>query len=107
AFGVRGGDREGTGLGGPGYETHDRVPKSASYVHGVVGMAKTSAEPAGTAGSQFFVVTAKDAGLPPDYAIVGKVTSGLDVVDRIGKLGDASEQPTQPIVIDRVDVQTS
>jgi cyclophilin family peptidyl-prolyl cis-trans isomerase len=106
-FVIQGGDPSGTGSGGPGYVTHDSVPKNASYAHGVVAMAKAANEPAGTAGSQFFVVTAKDAGLPPDYAVVGKVTSGLDVVDRIGELGDAEEHPTQPIVIDHVDVKTS
>ena len=52
-------------------------------------------EAPGTSGSQFFVVTADDAGLPPDYAVVGKVTDGLDVVDKIGTLGDATEQPTR------------
>ena len=68
-------------------------------------MAKTAAETAGTAGSQFFVVTGADAGLPPEYAVVGTVTSGLDVVERIGKLGDPStEQPLQPVVIDSVTV---
>jgi len=106
-FVIQGGDPSGTGSGGPGYETHDAVPANVGYRHGVVAMAKTSAEPAGTAGSQFFVVTAKDAGLPPDYAVVGKVTRGLVVVDRIGKMGDASEQPTRPIVIDHAEVQTS
>jgi peptidyl-prolyl cis-trans isomerase B (cyclophilin B) len=70
-------------------------------------MAKTAAEPAGTAGSQFFVVTAQDAQLQPDYAIVGKVTHGLDVVDRIAKLGDASQQPTRAVVISKVKVETS
>ena len=106
-FVIQGGDPTGTGTGGPGYETHDRVPQDAAYVHGAVAMAKASTEPAGTAGSQFFVVTSADAGLPPDYAIVGKVTSGLDVVDRIGKLGDAQEQPTRPVVISKVRVETS
>jgi cyclophilin family peptidyl-prolyl cis-trans isomerase len=68
-------------------------------------MAKTATEPAGTAGSQFFIVTGADAGLPPEYAVVGRVTNGLDVVERIGKLGDpATEQPTQPVVIDSVTV---
>ena len=63
----------------------------------------TACVPAGTAGSQFFVVTGADAGLPPEYALVGKVTSGLDVIERIGKLGDpATEEPTQPVVIDSV-----
>src|SRR3954470_7718914 len=65
-------------------------------------MAKTGAEPAGTAGSQFFVVTGADAGLPPQYALLGKVTEGLDVVERIGRLGNASEQPTRRIVIRRM-----
>ena len=68
-------------------------------------MAKTQAEPAGTAGSQFFVVTGENAGLPPDYAIVGNVTEGLEVVERIGLLGDpVTEQPLQPVVIDSVTV---
>ena len=104
---IQGGDPTGTGSGGPGYSTHDKVPRNASYAHGVVAMAKSGAEPPGTAGSQFFVVTADGAPLPPDYAIVGKVTEGLDVVDRIGKLGDAAEQPTRDIVISKVKVETS
>jgi peptidyl-prolyl cis-trans isomerase B (cyclophilin B) len=106
-FVIQGGDPTGQGSGGPGYETRDSVPKDANYSHGVVAMAKTAAEPPGTAGSQFFVVTSPDAGLPPDYAIVGKVTSGLDVVDRIGKLGDANEQPTRAVVISKARVETS
>ena len=67
-------------------------------------MAKTQTEPAGTAGSQFFVVTAPDAQLPPDYAIVGTVTKGTAVIDRIGKLGDATEQPTRVVVIEKTSV---
>jgi peptidyl-prolyl cis-trans isomerase B (cyclophilin B) len=106
-FVIQGGDPTGSGSGGPGYETHDKVPQDASYVHGVVAMAKAGAEPAGTAGSQFFVVTGQDASLPPDYAIVGKVTDGLDVVDRIGRLGNAAEQPTRAVVISKVRVETS
>jgi peptidyl-prolyl cis-trans isomerase B (cyclophilin B) len=106
-FVIQGGDPTQTGEGGPGYTTVDRPPASASYTHGVVAMAKTAAQPAGTAGSQFFVVTAKDAQLPPDYAIIGTVTSGLDVVDRIGKLGDQSEQPTQVVEIEQATVSTS
>ena len=106
-FVIQGGDPSGSGSGGPGYETHDKVPQDAKYSHGVVAMAKTATEAAGTAGSQFFVVTSPDAGLPPDYTIVGKVTSGLDVVDRIGKLGDANEQPTRAIVISKAKVETS
>ena len=104
-FVIQGGDPTGSGGGGPGYKTVDRPPADARYTKGVVAMAKTPAEPPGTAGSQFFVVTAEDAGLPPEYAIVGKVSDGLDVVERIGQLGDAAERPTQPVVIETVDVQ--
>jgi peptidyl-prolyl cis-trans isomerase B (cyclophilin B) len=106
-FVIQGGDPTGSGSGGPGYSTEDEVPQNASYVHGVVAMAKTATEPAGTAGSQFFVVTAQDAQLQADYAIVGKVTDGLDVVDRMGKLGIASQQPTRAVVISMVKVETS
>jgi peptidyl-prolyl cis-trans isomerase B (cyclophilin B) len=105
-FVIQGGDPTGTGGGGPGYKTVDKPPAGASYVRGVVAMAKTGSEPDGTAGSQFFVVTGQDAGLPPQYAIAGKVTKGLDVVDRIGQLGDpATEQPTQPVVMTKVTVK--
>ena len=105
-FVIQGGDPTGTGSGGPGYKTQDKPPSSARYTRGVVAMAKTESEKAGTAGSQFFVVTGQDAGLPPEYAIVGRVVQGLDVVDRIGKLGDpATEQPTQPIVMSKVTVR--
>ena len=98
-FVIQGGDPTGTGTGGPGYKTHDKPPRNASYTRGVVAMAKTQQEPAGTAGSQFYVVTGADAGLPPDYAIIGKVVGGQSVVQRIGKLGDASEQPTQTVIL--------
>jgi peptidyl-prolyl cis-trans isomerase B (cyclophilin B) len=70
-------------------------------------MAKTGAEPAGTAGSQFFIVTEQNAGLAPDYAIIGKVSAGLAVVDRIGLLGNANQQPTSVIEIERATVSTS
>ena len=106
-FVIQGGDPTQTGTGGPGYSTVDTPPKGAKYTLGVVAMAKTGAQPAGTAGSQFFVVTVPDAGLPPDYAIIGKVTKGIGVVDRIGKLGDANEQPTEVVEIEKATVSTS
>jgi peptidyl-prolyl cis-trans isomerase B (cyclophilin B) len=106
-FVIQGGDPTGVGSGGPGYSTVDKPPANASYKTGVVAMAKTGNEPAGTAGSQFFVVTGADAGLPPDYAIAGKVTSGLDVVKRIGKLGDESEQPTTVVQIQSLRVAST
>jgi cyclophilin family peptidyl-prolyl cis-trans isomerase len=106
-FVIQGGDPTGKGTGGPGYSTVDVPPDDAKYTKGVVAMAKTPAEPAGTAGSQFFVVTAEDSGLGPDYAVLGKVVEGLDVVEKIGKLGGPDEQPTEPVVIETVKVETS
>jgi peptidyl-prolyl cis-trans isomerase B (cyclophilin B) len=110
-FVVQGGDPTGTGTGGPGYSTRDVPPKSASYTKGVVAMAKAGAEPAGTAGSQFYIVTAGDAGLPPDYALLGEVVKGQDVVDAIGELGDPASgeagTPLQPVVIERATVRES
>jgi peptidyl-prolyl cis-trans isomerase B (cyclophilin B) len=105
-FVIQGGDPTGTGTGGPGYSVQDVPPQNAQYTKGVVAMAKTSSEPRGTAGSQFFVVTAPDAGLPPDYALLGKVTSGLDVVERIGRLGNpATERPTRRVAVLRMTVK--
>ena len=104
-FVIQGGDPTQTGSGGPGYKTVDKPPADARYTKGVVAMAKTGAEAPGTSGSQFFVVTPADAQLPPDYAIVGKVVDGLDVVERIGELGDANQQPTQNVVISKVTVK--
>jgi cyclophilin family peptidyl-prolyl cis-trans isomerase len=104
-FVIQGGDPTGKGTGGPGYSTVDKPPANVKYTHGVVAMAKTGSEAPGTAGSQFYVVTGADAGLPPDYAVIGKVTQGLDVVDRIGALGGSNEQPTQ--VVELYDVKAS
>ena len=107
-FVIQGGDPTQSGTGGPGYSTVDPPAQGTGYVQGVVAMAKTQAEPAGTSGSQFFIVTGEDIGLPPDYAVVGEVTEGLDVVELIGTLGDpATEQPLQPIVIESVTASSS
>lgn len=105
-FVVQGGDPTGTGFGGPGYSTLDPPPAGTTYPRGAVAMAKSATDPAGTAGSQFFVVTA-DAALPPDYAVVGRVTDGLDTIDRIEALGDAqTELPQRPVVIDGMTVES-
>ena len=93
---IQGGDPLGTGRGGPGYSVDEPPPSDAEYTRGTVAMAKTAVEPPGRSGSQFFVVTAADAGLPPDYALLGEVSSGEDVVDRIAELGDpASGEPAR------------
>ena len=108
-FVIQGGDPKGDGTGGPGYSVVEAPPQDLLYEKGVVAMAKTGAEAAGTSGSQFFVVTAEDAGLPPDYALLGKVTAGQDVVDKIGvaEIDPATEQPVDPVVIESVDVAVS
>jgi cyclophilin family peptidyl-prolyl cis-trans isomerase len=105
-FVIQGGDPLGSGLGGPGYSTVDAPPSDAQYVKNVVSMAKAGNEAPGTSGSQFFVVTGENIGLPPDYAIIGEVTAGQDVVERIGLLGDPNtELPTQPVVIEDMEVE--
>jgi peptidyl-prolyl cis-trans isomerase B (cyclophilin B) len=104
-FVIQGGDPTGTGQGGPGYTVRDVPPGNAAYTKGVVAMAKTSAEPTGTSGSQFFVVTGANAGLPAQYALLGVVTKGLPVVDRIGKLGNpVNERPTRKVVVLKMTV---
>jgi peptidyl-prolyl cis-trans isomerase B (cyclophilin B) len=107
-FVAQGGDPKGDGSGGPGYTITETPPQDLTYGKGVVAMAKTETEPAGTSGSQFFVVTGEDAGLPPDYALLGKVTKGQDVVDKIGvaEVGP-DEKPLQPIVIRQIRITES
>jgi len=104
-FVIQGGDPEGTGSGGPGYSVDEKPPANLSYTKGTVAMAKTSAEPPGRSGSQFFVVTSADAGLPPEYALVGKVDKGYDTVERIEKLGGEGEAPKRTVLIEKVTIQ--
>jgi cyclophilin family peptidyl-prolyl cis-trans isomerase len=105
-FVIQGGDPTGTGQSGPGYQTVDKPPASTKYTEGVVGMAKTETEKPGTAGSQFFIVTGPDAAtLPPDYAVLGKVTDGLDVAKQISEFGEPSTgQPLRLVEIEKATV---
>ena len=109
-FVIQGGDPTGTGSGGPGYKTVNAPPKDAKYPEGTVAMAKAGNEPAGTAGSQFFIVIGKGgASLTPDYAIIGRVVEGLDVAKRIGLLpiekNATDGRPTQAVYIVKVTVK--
>lgn len=104
-FVVQGGDPTGTGSGGPGYFVDEAPPSDLSYTRGTVAMAKSPVEPPGRSGSQFFVVTAADAGLTPDYALLGHVSGGMDVIRRIEQLGTPSGRPKAPAVIHRVTIQ--
>jgi len=104
-FVIQGGDPEGTGTGGPGYSVDEKPPANLAYTKGTVAMAKSPAEPPGRSGSQFYVVTGADAGLPPEYALVGEVGEGIDVVERIGKLGTPTEKPKQTVLIEEITIE--
>ena len=80
-FVIQGGDPTAVGRRRARLQTVDAPPPDARYVKGVVAMAKTEPDPPGTSGSQFFVVTGADIGLPADYAIVGEVTEGSTTVE--------------------------
>jgi cyclophilin family peptidyl-prolyl cis-trans isomerase len=110
-FVIQGGDPTGNGFGGPGYTVRGEVPKpkpgQPAYPVGAVAMAKAAGERAGTSGSQFFIVTSDEgATLPPAYALIGQVTGGLDVVERIDQLHPASGDgpPTIPVIITAVTI---
>jgi peptidyl-prolyl cis-trans isomerase B (cyclophilin B) len=101
-FMVQGGDPLGTGTNasGPGFSTEEKPPPDTTYTKGVVAMAKRPSDPSGYSRSQFFIVLAPDAELPPEYALIGKVDRGFDVVERIGEFGDRSGKPKKHIVIE-------
>jgi cyclophilin family peptidyl-prolyl cis-trans isomerase len=104
-FVIQAGDPTATGEGTPGYTTRDVPPADTVYTRGVAAMGKAENEPPGTAGSQFFVVTGVDAGLPPEYAPLGKVVKGLGVVELIGRQGDPASgstgTPKRVVVLDK------
>ena len=96
------GDPLGTGAGGPGYTINDEYTGKENYAKGVIAMANTGAP--NSSGGQFFIMT-KDSntGLGKTYSVVGKVTSGLGVVEKVaaggasGTTGDG--KPKLPITI--------
>jgi peptidyl-prolyl cis-trans isomerase B (cyclophilin B) len=82
------GDPTGTGEGGPGYRYANENTKGAKYTRGTLAMAH-SAQPDSN-GSQFFIVY-KDSELPADYTVFGKITSGMEVVDKVAAAGVAAQ----------------
>lgn len=106
-FMIQGGDPNGTGTGGPGYNFEDELnPATASYqkgyTRGVVAMANAGPN---TNGSQFFIMH-QDYQLPHSYTIFGSVISGMDVVDAIATSQvDGNDKPLQPIVMKKVIVE--
>lgn len=104
-FMVQGGDPTGTGSGGPGYRFDDE-PFEGEYTRGVVAMANAGPN---TNGSQFFIMHA-DYALPSSYVIFGRVSEGLDIVDKIATaeagpaMGGEMSKPVNPVTITSVEI---
>jgi cyclophilin family peptidyl-prolyl cis-trans isomerase len=101
-FMIQGGDPTGTGTGGPGYEFEDEFNEHR-VVRGALAMANAGPN---TNGSQFFIVTAEATPwLDGKHTVFGKVTSGMDVVDRICEAErDKNDRPASPVAIERVEL---
>ena len=85
-FGIQGGDPTGTGMGGPGYQIKGEfrangVKNDLKHTRGVLSMARAQAYD--SAGSQFFIMVDDAPHLDGQYAAFGRVTNGMDVVDKI------------------------
>jgi peptidyl-prolyl cis-trans isomerase B (cyclophilin B) len=89
---VQCGDPTGSGTGGPGYAFGDELSGHESYTRGVLAMANSGPN---TNGSQFFIVY-KDSQLPPSYTIFGKVTSGMNVIDKVAAKGSTPSGDGKP-----------
>jgi len=99
-FMIQGGDPTGTGRGGPGYRFNDEQV-DRKYNRGILAMANAGPN---TNGSQFFVMHA-DYGLPPNYTIFGKLTSGEDTLDKIATAQTgAQDRPAAPVTINSVEI---
>ena len=103
-FVCQGGDPTGTGRGGPGYRFADELPPPGRYEIGSLAMANAGPD---TNGSQFFLISGPSgAGLPPQYALFGKVVSGLEIVDAMQKVDtDRSDRPHEDVVIESVTIE--
>jgi len=108
-FVIQTGSPQNTTVGGPGYTVQAELPTSA-YEVGSVAWAKSGSEPAGTAGSQFFIGTGSGVtSLPKDYGYIGKVTKGLDVAQKIMSFAPASGdgKPTTDVTMTKVTITES
>lgn len=104
-FVLQGGDPEGNGTGGPGYQVVGEVPEGYQYKLGDVAMAKTQADPAGAAGSQFFVVSGTQGEqvltASPVYGILGHAADrpSLATIEKIAALAVTDGPPSKPVWI--------
>src|SRR4029450_9981827 len=101
-FMIQGGCPQGTGTGGPGYTFEDEI-NSHKAVRGSLAMANAGPN---TNGSQFFIVTLEATPwLDGKHTVFGRVTSGMDVVDRISHIDrDPNDRPREPVTIERVEL---
>ena len=101
-FMIQGGCPQGTGTGGPGYTFEDEI-NDHKVVRGALAMANAGPN---TNGSQFFIVTVEEASwLDGKHTVFGRVTAGMDVVDRISQAErDANDRPRAPVTIERVEL---
>ena len=109
-FMLQGGDPEGTGMGGPGYGikgefSSNGFENNLKHTEGVLSMARSMMP--NSAGSQFFIMHKTSPHLDGDYAAFGKVTEGLEVVNKIAETEtDWNDRPTTPQVMKTVTVET-
>jgi cyclophilin family peptidyl-prolyl cis-trans isomerase len=111
-FVIQGGDPAGDGNGGPGYDTVTELPADG-YPLGTLAYAKTSTAAAGSAGSQFFIVTGDHPASLEDkssgsfqYGVFGHVTKGIAVAKKMESFAPSSGDgpPTRPLYIDKVTI---
>lgn len=102
-FMIQGGDPTGTGMGGPGYKLKAEF-NDTKHVKGILSMAR--AQDPDSAGSQFFIMHGTSPHLDNQYTAFGKVTEGLDVVDKIASTDtDGRDRPMKPITIKTVTIE--
>ena len=103
-FVIQGGDPAGNGSGGPGYKVRESARPTTSSTRRAWSRWRRAAtsRPARRAASSSSS-PAQDANLPPDYALLGQVTKGLDVVHRIEDLGSTSDGPPSAAGRDQED----
>jgi peptidyl-prolyl cis-trans isomerase A (cyclophilin A) len=104
-FMIQGGDPEGTGRGGPGWEFEDECPPDGPTFERPGLLAMANAGP-NTNGSQFFVTVVPTPWLNGKHTIFGEVIEGMDIVERISTVPTGSgDRPKEDVVLQHVEVE--